>query len=1057
MGQTTKKQFLSIVTLVSLFLALPSLSLAEVQSFKYKAAGNYLVVELLDDDLLHFEYGRGSGPPTGRPIEVSDMVCQKEDGVPDVVCKTDYSGPSQFSRDGRTVLETKEVRLEVNGDNLFVTLIDKTRNNAVLTTFQPLHLDQNFKGLAFTRTAELDVYGLGQQFVEPGNSDIDWDGRVREGGEFGNVMAGFNGGANGNTQIPVLYAVDGATNDNYALFLDNKYKQKWDFQGDSQWKVEMFGDPIRFYIMTGPDLLDLRKDYMDLVGHPLVPPKRMFGLWVSEYGYDRWAELESKLTSLRSNKFPLDGFVLDLQWFGGIPSVTGKCRMGSLDFDEQNFPDPEKTITGLRGNAGVGIMLIEEAYVCDSLPEHKDLKAEGCLVDNRPGSSEPVSLCGFFGCGGLIDYTNDTCSRYWHDKERQKLVDGGVIGHWTDLGEPEVFSPESGYAVGTHADAHNIFNFRWIRGIYKGYQNNEVQQRPFMMSRSGAAGIQRFGGAMWSGDIASRLSSLAAHSANQMHMSFSGIDYYGGDIGGFHRNLEGDLNEMYTQWYAYGMMFDVPGRPHVENLRNSKETAPDRIGDLSGNRENTRLRYSLVPYVYSLAHRAYRYGEPVMPPLVMYYQADGNVRSMGSEKLIGQDLLSAVVAKHGETARDVYLPQGTWVDWHTGKRIASQGVTVPNVPVKRNGAVTLPLYARAGAIIPMMHVDENTLNALGERSGGGIDTDLLIRVFPADKGVGAESEFTLYEDDGKTIAYQTGAVRTTRLAQARTSEEGLSVTIDASEGTYAGAPDSRNALIHLVTNGQAKSTKLNGTDLPERASLDEFFANDSGWVNVGGRMVLAKSGSMPVSQIRRFDFALKESPPCTSTHSVIHVPGEGNGWNPADPDRALTNCVGTTWNGRITLYEEEYKFAADGAWIVNWGSDGKQDGPNFPPVKAGIYDVVFNEDDPATPSLNFAQEAPDKPLQFVCENGNTLPGVSVYVVGNIPQLGVWEPGKAVKLEPNGPFPTWTGLIPTLPKDEPIEWKCIKRRERGEPPLVVQWEPGTNNIVDHAKDTQRGAF
>lgn len=150
--------------------------------------------------------------------------------------------------------------------------------------------------------------------------------------------------------------------------------------------------------------------------------------------------------------------------------------------------------------------------------------------------------------------------------------------------------------------------------------------------------------------------------------SLSGIDYYGADIGGFHRNLEGELNEMYTQWYAYGMMFDIPGRPHTENLCNCKETAPDRIGDLKSNLENTYLRYKLIPYAYSLAHRAHRYGEPLMPPPFMYYQLDNNFRSVGSEKMIGRDLLVSVISKHGQTSADVCLPSGTWIDWHTNDR-----------------------------------------------------------------------------------------------------------------------------------------------------------------------------------------------------------------------------------------------------------------------------------------------------------------------------------------------------------------------------------------------------
>jgi alpha-glucosidase len=131
-------------------------------------------------------------------------------------------------------------------------------------------------------------------------------------------MAGFNAGANGNTQMPILYAVRGASYDNYALFLDNSYRHRWDFGAETKWRVEVSDGPLSLYLMTGKDLADLRGDYMELVGHPLVPPKKMFGLWVSEYGYDDWSELDGKLDSLLKKDFPLDGFVLDLQWFGGI-------------------------------------------------------------------------------------------------------------------------------------------------------------------------------------------------------------------------------------------------------------------------------------------------------------------------------------------------------------------------------------------------------------------------------------------------------------------------------------------------------------------------------------------------------------------------------------------------------------------------------------------------------------------------------------------------------------------------------------------------------------------
>jgi len=1074
MRQPNRKQYFFLISVISLILILPSVIWAEVHRLKYQAEGNYLVVEVLDDDMIHFEYGKGLGPGTNKPIKTTDMVCNKEDEVPSVVCKSDFSGPTEFSEKRSGVIETKEIRLEIDKSNLFATIIDKTKNNLRLTTIRPLNLHQDWKGLVFTRSRELDVYGLGQQFVEPGNSDIDWDGRVREGGPFGNVMASFNGGANGNTQIPIVYVVNGATFENYAMFLDNKYRHRWDFTSTSQWKVEMFGDQVRLYIMTGPDLSDLRTDYMELVGHPLVPPKKMFGLWVSEYGYDDWDELDGKLHTLRENKFPVDGFVLDLQWFGGIHACSDNTQMGSLSWDTQNFPNPLQKISDLKRNYGVGIMLIEEAYVGKNLDEYTDLKNRGCLVKKRVGSDEPIYLTGacthncWWGKGGMIDYTDDDCGNYWHDTKRQALINVGVIGHWTDLGEPELYPashcPDTGgYAEGTEADAHNIFNFKWIHGIHRGYSRNSVQQRPFMMSRSGASGIQRFGAAMWSGDIASRLSSLAAHAANQMHMSLSGIDYYGADIGGFHRNLEGDLDETYTQWYGYGMMFDIPGRPHVENLCNCKETAPDRIGDLRSNLENTRLRYRLVPYLYSLAHRAYLYGEPVMPPLVFYYQYDNNVRNMGHEKMIGRDLLAAIVAKHGEIERDVYLPEGTWIDWHTNRRINSEGVWIPNIPEYRNGIFKLPLYACEGAIIPLMFVDDKTMNSTGRRSDGSVRGELIVKVFAFDPVGENEGEFTLFEDDGKTIAYQSGNFRTTNISQKRT-DNNVTVTVYSSSGTYDGAPDSRNNLVELIAGNRERANivTLNGARLIEHATLNDFNTADSGWINSGSNTIKAKSGVMRVDSTKEFIFTLGKSL-CNSEFGSISVPGASNGWNPADPDRTLSCEEGKVWTGRITMCNEEYKFAADGSWKVNWGADGKQDGPNFKALKqAGIYDVTFDEADPAHPVLTPANLDPTicgVSANFICDNGHTTFGTSVYVLGNIPELGAWKAENVVKLNPDGPYPRWTGIIKNLPSNKKIEWKCVKRLESGGP--VLEWEPGDNNAftspASGSAGEQKGSF
>ena len=235
------------------------------------------------------------------------------------------------------MLTTADLQVTVDRQTLCSTVIDLTREPPLtLTAVCPQDLDQRKKSLAIDPMGMQNVYGLGEEFRIPGEPNGDWVGSQRQPGIYGNEMQPFSDGAVGNAQFPVMYAL-GAGRDNYALFVDVLYKQEWDFTGDS-WSMTTAGDPLRWYLLSGPDLPDLRRDYLELTGRPPVPPKPLLGLWVSEYGYDDWAELDDKRRTLDAAQFPQDGFVLDLQWFGGIQ--MGRSQMGSLSWDLDNFPDP---------------------------------------------------------------------------------------------------------------------------------------------------------------------------------------------------------------------------------------------------------------------------------------------------------------------------------------------------------------------------------------------------------------------------------------------------------------------------------------------------------------------------------------------------------------------------------------------------------------------------------------------------------------------------------------------------------------------------------------------
>ena len=274
------------------------------------------------------------------------------------------------------------------------------------------------------------------------------------------------------------------------------------------------------------------------------------------------------------------------------------------------------------------------------------------------------------------------------------------------------------------------------------------------------------------------------------------------------------------------------------------------MGDLASNLASVRRRYELVPYVYSLAHRAWLYGEPVFPPLVYVFPEDETARPIGGEKMIGRDLLAGMIAHHGDRARDVYLPRGTWVNVATGAWHTSRGEWLRSVPAMRDGHFELPLYARAGAIIPVAFVDDATWTVLGKRGDGTRHDELRARIYASAE----PTRFTLYEDDGETILYQRGEVRMTEIGQAATTDGTrgtVTVTLAGARGTFRGAPAQRDAVLDvLVDGGTPRAATLDGVALPalDHASWD---VAPRGWMDAGGGVARIKTGALPVEREKR--------------------------------------------------------------------------------------------------------------------------------------------------------------------------------------------------------------
>jgi alpha-glucosidase (family GH31 glycosyl hydrolase) len=750
----------------------------------------------------------------------------------------------------------------------------------------------------------VQVWGLGQCFADP-DARVDWVGHRRTVADhgvldkfrpYGHGLQSYVAGTEGYIQIPILMVAGGPQP--FAIVLDYVYRIEADFT-TNPWSVELGSAvagtptfPVRAYIVGGQTALDVRRRVMDLVGRPPVPPRKAFGLWVSEYGFENWHDVDRVLAGQRGGSFPIDGIVLDLFWFGGIAQQgVDHSQMGRLGWDitddpgvdDPYFPDPKGTLASYAAQH-VGFALIEESYVNTTTPTYAQIGQDVPNAFVRVGPSVLKFHNVWLGDeAAMLDWTNEQVGDWIHANRRKPfMVDYGVQVHWTDLGEPELFDPTATYhgvdltgngsPSTNHADVANLYNLHWHRSIDRGYQQADPDRRRLLLSRSGSAGIQRFGAAIWSGDTGSRMEVLVAHLHTQAHMSCSGIDYHGVDVGGFRREvlLPNHLDELYTQWFANSAWFDVPLRPHVDNSAfytqraegtldspQRNRVAPYEVGHVPSNLENLRTRYRLIPYYYSLAHLAAQTGSPLIPPPGIAYP-DPDLRGIAHQKLVGPNLMVAVVAGHGEYSRRVYLPAGTWYDFYSGERYVSTGEWFSFVPEYRDGLFRLPAFARAGGIIPTMYVDADTLDSAGHRPDGSTYEDLILRVFDDEHAAGS---FTVVEDDGTSTNAPSRQIH----VDMRRAGQQILVSVDAADSAPTLA-DVRPLTVDVISAVATSAVTVNGTALPH---VPDVTRSQPGWTTVDTRTVRACVPDAAVTQPHTFAFHILGPAPATASLLLV--------------------------------------------------------------------------------------------------------------------------------------------------------------------------------------------
>jgi alpha-glucosidase (family GH31 glycosyl hydrolase) len=503
---------------------------------------------------------------------------------------------------------------------------------------------------------------------------------------------------------------------------------------------------------------------------------------------------------MRVHGIPCDALVLDLYWFSA---------MGDISWNTTAFPSPFQMMRDFLAK-GIKSIVITEPYITQYSLNFSDATNSGYVATTRTGQRYELGNWWSCGCNAvLLDFTNPFARSWWWSKH-PVFFGNELAGIWTDLGEPERHPVDMMHTLGSAPKIHNIYNLLWARTIFDGYGQFRPGSRLFNLTRSGYAGIQRYGAIPWSGDVGKSFGGLAVQLPMMLGMGLSGLAYHHSDIGGFCCGTT--TSELYVRWMQYGTFCPITRAHGV-----GQPTEPWGYGSDAEAICKTyiQLRYRLLPYIYTMAYRNYAFGMPLARPLFFADPQDESLANESSAYFWGDDMIVSPVVQAGQTVQSVTLPRGTWFDfWSDTPYAGGQTVTV-SAPLQ-----TLPLFVKAGSIIPMQRVMEYS-------DEWPLDT-LFLEIYPL---AGTDGSFSLYEDDGKSLAYQSGAFAQTLFTQSVAgSGDRLALTIGPTTGVYDGRVALRTYVseIHRVQTLPG-SVHVNGVAAPQRFSVDELRHGGEGF------------------------------------------------------------------------------------------------------------------------------------------------------------------------------------------------------------------------------------
>jgi len=565
---------------------------------------------------------------------------------------------------------------------------------------------------------------------------------------------------NTDVAIPLLVSSKGYAilwNTASFTYVDNRFPLELNLES-------MAAPQIDFFVLYGPQMDAIVHEYRSLTGHAPLFAGWAYGFFQSKDRYKTQEEMLSIAAGYRSRHIPMDGLVQDWFWWKEGGKGDPVFNSGYTD-----VPAELKTLHDEHVHAMISAWAMMDATSKNyqqMVQQHFDVRD-----------------------AHVYDPTNPAAGDFFWNSFVGKLFAQGWDAFWLDSSEPEEAWPHVGDAVLRDKQLHigpgleytNIFPFMHTGNVAAHWRQTGSDKRVFLLTRSAFLGQQRNGAAVWSGDVYSSWWALRRQVPAGLNFALSGYPYWTTDIGGYHplnyaQTKPPGYEELYARWFEYGAfcpIFRTHGHRDANELWTYDQVFPALLAI-------DRLRYRLLPYIYSLAWRVTSGDYTIQRPLVMDFREDPSTWEIGDQFMFGPDFLVSPVLMERATLRPLYLPAGAaWVDFWTGERTAGGArVTVP-APLDR-----IPLSVRAGSILPLGPVIEYA---------GQASDPIELRVYP-----GADADFTLYEDQGDGYRYEQGAHSTIPIHWADATR---TLTIDNRQGSYPGMSSGHTFDVVIVSAG----------------------------------------------------------------------------------------------------------------------------------------------------------------------------------------------------------------------------------------------------------------